>query len=91
MKKYIAALLSGLLIAAFTVNTVSAQEETTKQKWVKKKKAEADRQAEKIADDHKGTVGSAKEQQQKAAEYKKNKHKEIDETAAQLGDGKKKK
>ncbi|HPX62182.1 MAG TPA: hypothetical protein PLN25_10505 [Deltaproteobacteria bacterium] len=89
MKRKLVMALACMMLTAFSVASVSAAE-TTKQKWVKKKKQQADREAERISDDHKGTVGSAKEKKQKADEYKKKKYKEIDDTAKQLGEGKKK-
>jgi hypothetical protein len=88
MKKFAVAVVSGLLFSAFAVNHAAA--ETTKERWVAKKKAEADKQAEERAHNNAGgNQGTSRASQHEAEEWRKNKHKEIDETASRLGDGKK--
>jgi hypothetical protein len=88
MKKIAVAVISGLLFSAFAVNHASA--ETTKERWVAKKKADADREAEdRAARNAGGNQGSSRAAQNEAEEWRKNKHKEIDDTASRLGDGKK--
>lgn len=88
MKKLAVAIVTGLLFSAFAVNHASA--ETTKDRWVAKKKAEADKQAEERAHNNAGgNQGTSRAAQNEAEEWRKNKHREIDETASKLGDGKK--
>ncbi len=88
MKKIAVTIISGLLFSTFLAGPVMA--ETTKERWVAKKKAEADREAEERAVNNAGgTAGSARAAKSDAEEWRRNKHREIDETASKLGDGKK--
>lgn len=88
MKKFAVAVVTGLLFSSFAVNYAAA--ETTKDRWVAKKKADANKQAEERAQNNAGgNEGTSRAAQREAEEWRKNKHKEIDDTASKLGDGKK--
>ena len=86
MNKLLAALISGFVLATAVAGPASA--ETTKERWVKKKKADADREAERRGDDNNGTAGGARRSKSEAEKWRKQRHREIDDTAKQLGDGK---
>lgn len=87
MRKLLGVFFSVFLATFFVASTASA--ETTKEAWVKKKKAEADREAAESKNTGGNNAGEARAHNKKVEEKRQAKHKEIDETAKKLGDGKK--
>ncbi|MBS1197061.1 MAG: hypothetical protein H6R18_846 [Proteobacteria bacterium] len=88
MRKLWVAVFSVFLMTMFVASTANA--ETTKEAWVKKKKSQADREAAESKNTGGNNAGEARAHNKKVEEKRQAKHKEIDETAKKLGDGKKK-
>ena len=83
-------ILSAIMVAFLGGAQITSHAETTKERWVAKKKAEIDRQAEdRMINNAGGTAGRARKSKKDAEEWKANKYKELEETASKLGDGKK--
>ena len=85
MVKLLSLILTAVISTTFMVDT--AQAETTKEAWVKKKKSAADERAKEERNVGGSTAGQGRDHNRKVEEKRKAEHREIDETAKRLGDG----